>query len=115
MPEIQRLIKSSVKFDLVITEFFYVDVFFAFGYKFDAPIIALSPQDLLPYYSWISGNPFPSSYVPSIFLPFTEKMSFIERLANSAFNFLAGKLMPLGGVHIRFLSTNAESQKSNLG
>lgn len=89
--DVQDLINSNKEFDLVIAEMFHVDAIFAFGYKFDAPIITVMPQIMPSFYNWILGNPFPSSYIPSPFLPFTEQMSLFARVVNTMYSFLAGR------------------------
>lgn len=90
VPEIQGLIQSDDKYDLIIAEMFFFDAVFSFGYKFDAPVIALCTQNLISIYSWILSSPFPSSYIPNSFLPLTEKMSLVSRIMNTVFNFMTG-------------------------
>lgn len=89
--QVQDVIQSDSHYDLVIAELFLLDVFFAFGNKFNAPTIALSPMKLIPYYNWILCDPFPSSYVPTLILEMTEKMTFISRVINTIFNFYFGE------------------------
>lgn len=89
--EIQNVINSNTKYDLVFGELGFIDAVFAFGYKFNAPVIAVRPQTMSSYHNWILGNPFPSSYVPNSYLPFTEKMSLPARIVNTVFNFVAGE------------------------
>lgn len=91
LPELQRIIHSQDQYDLVIAELFYLDVFLTFGYKFKAPVVALSPMNLKPIYNWILGNPHPSSYVPNQLLPYTENMSLLSRISNTIFNVFSGK------------------------
>lgn len=72
---------------------FLIDAVFAFGNKFNAPVIAVaSAPTMNSLYNWMNGNPFPSSYVPNLFLPFTEKMSLSARFVNSVFNLITGRL-----------------------
>lgn len=89
-PEFQMVIKSNDSYDLVMTELFFIDVYFSFGYRFNAPIIGLSAQNLISYYSWVIGNPFPSSHTPNIYLPLTETMSYVQRVINTAYNLITG-------------------------
>jgi glucuronosyltransferase len=89
-PEFQMVIKSNDSYDMVITEIFFIDVYFSLGYRFNAPTIGLSAQNLISYYSWVIGNPCPSSHIPNIFLPLTETMSYVHRVINTAYNLITG-------------------------
>lgn len=89
--DVQNLINSNDKYDLVIATMCYVDAIFAFGHKFNAPVITVAPHaSMLTYNHWILGNPFPPSYFPSTFLPFTEQMSIWARIINAVHSFLLG-------------------------
>ncbi|XKL68910.1 hypothetical protein PGB90_006679 [Kerria lacca] len=37
-PQIQALMKSNDNYDLILSELFFLDIFVAFGYRFDAPL-----------------------------------------------------------------------------
>lgn len=91
-PGIKHLLasKESRKFHSIIVEFFFMDVFVALGSHFNAPVVAVSPQSLLPFYSWNVGNPMTPSYIPNLFLPFTDHMSFLERLTNGVYTAIIG-------------------------
>ncbi|XP_065217119.1 UDP-glycosyltransferase UGT4-like [Planococcus citri] len=91
-PKIRRLLASreSRKFHSIIVEFFFMDSFVALGSHFDAPVVAVSPQSLLPFYSATVGNPVTPSYIPNLFLPFTDHMSFTERLLNAIYTAIIG-------------------------
>lgn len=91
LKQVQDVIQSNSHYDLVISELCLLDVFFAFGNKFNAPTIALSPMKLTPSYYWILRDPFPSSYVPTLVLDMTEKMTLFSRVVNTIFNFYYGK------------------------
>lgn len=92
VPQVQHLIQSKDHYDLVIAELFFMDVFFALGYKFDAPTIALCPFNSIQFfYSWTLGNPYPSSYIPNQFLTYSENMSLLNRISNLLFNYCSGE------------------------
>ncbi|KAF4519856.1 UDP-glycosyltransferase-14 [Ephemera danica] len=81
MPEIRNLLKE--KFDLVMVSVFFNDCFIPFAHHNKAPLILFSSTGL---HSWVAlnlGHPEPTSYVPNLFLPFSDKMSFFERMINT--------------------------------
>lgn len=90
--QIQNLISSKdVKFSSVVVELFFMDVFVAFGNIFNAPVVGLSAQHLIPFYGWTYGNPTNPSYLPNLFLPFNHQMTFIERFLNAFYNGITGE------------------------
>ena len=89
---VQHLLHSEdTKFDLVMIELFYVDVYVAFGYHFKAPVIGLNAQAMISVYKWISGNPLSISYTPNSLLPLTRKMSLLDKLWNVGFTLSTGE------------------------
>jgi glucuronosyltransferase len=81
LPEIRDLLKK--KFDLVILSMFFNDCFLPFAYHNKAPLILFSPAGLLSWVGSNLGNPEPTSYVPSVLLPFSHDMSFVQRFINT--------------------------------
>uniref|UniRef100_A0A0C9RNU1 UDP-glucuronosyltransferase n=1 Tax=Fopius arisanus TaxID=64838 RepID=A0A0C9RNU1_9HYME len=92
--DVQRLIKSNAKFDLIITEVFNSDCFLGFVHRFKAPFIGLSSHVLMPWANGRLSNERNPSYVPILFLGYGPKMGFMERvenyLAHKIFNFAYG-------------------------
>lgn len=84
IPEVQKL--KEEKFDLVFVSIFFNDCCYPFSRHFNAPLILLSPVGLISWTSDSIGNPEQYSYVPSIFLPFGDHMSFLERIVNVSMN-----------------------------
>jgi glucuronosyltransferase len=82
-PQVQRLIRSDEKFDLVITESFGVDCFTAFAHKFQVPHISMTSSMTMPWSDDDFGNPSHPAYVPIFFLPHTDRMNFQQRLLNT--------------------------------
>lgn len=93
-PEVQRLIKSDEKFDLVITESFGVDCLTAFAHKFQAPHISMTSSVPMPWSDDAFGNPSHPAYIPIFFLPHTDRMNFQQRLLNT--------LMRIGMIFSRY-------------
>jgi glucuronosyltransferase len=83
-PNIQTLLKSEDKFDLIITEIFVSDCFLGFVHKFKAPHISVMSSVPFPWASDRTGTPDHPAYVPNYFSQYTDKMSLWERLQNTA-------------------------------
>ncbi|KAF4519855.1 UDP-glycosyltransferase-13 [Ephemera danica] len=87
MPEVKSLLNE--KFDLVILSMFFNDCFLPFAYHNKAPLIMFSPSGMMSWVGTNVGNPEPTAYVPSIFLPFSHEMTFMQRFGNTlAYYFL---------------------------
>ncbi|XP_068081662.1 UDP-glycosyltransferase UGT5-like isoform X2 [Anabrus simplex] len=83
-PQVQELIQSKdQQFDLVITEAFFNEALFGFAHVFKAPLIVLCPFGGTHWMDFMVGNPSPFSYVPDLFLSYSDHMTFIERLHNT--------------------------------
>lgn len=93
--DVQYIINSKIQYDLVIGELFFVDATLAFGYKFDAPVVAVSPLSMISFYDWILANPFSTSYIPNTFLPLTEKISLPGRIVNTIYSFITGNCLSI--------------------
>jgi glucuronosyltransferase len=82
-PNVQELIQSDEKFDLLITEMFNTDCFLAFAHKFKIPIIGFSSCVFLPWTPGRIGNPDNPAYIPTQFVFSSDKMKFNERFLNT--------------------------------
>lgn len=81
---VQEFIKrEDLHFDLIVTEQEMQESFLMFGHKFKAPIVSMatlgSYSDVMDY---ANGLITPYSYCPHMFLDYSDKMSFWERLNN---------------------------------
>ena len=73
---------KSVKFDLVLYEMMWMTPYLAFVHTIGAPpVIGVSTLENNFLFDGLMGSPTNPMYVPS-FLPFTDHMSFTERLIN---------------------------------
>lgn len=81
--EVQDLIKSDEKFDLIITEFFNTDCFSGFVHKFKTPVISLSSATMMPWLNARFANPDNPSYIPNNFMDYSDRLSFLERVENT--------------------------------
>ncbi|XP_069672747.1 UDP-glycosyltransferase UGT5-like [Periplaneta americana] len=82
---VQKLLKSEDKFDLIISETFAADCFLGFVHKFKTPFINLISSVPFPWANKLVGNPDHPAYISNYFLPYTDKMSFKQRLVNTMF------------------------------
>ncbi|XP_044745237.1 UDP-glucosyltransferase 2-like [Coccinella septempunctata] len=85
MPEVQKLIKSDVKFDAVIVEWLF-PTGAAFAAKFKCPLIGISSFGVpIPALDAI-GNPAHPILAPDHTLPIVREMSLRERLLSTMFS-----------------------------
>lgn len=69
-------------FDVIIMEQFNSDCMMGVAWKLQAPVIGLSSCALMPWHYDRVGNPHISSYVPALFMGYSDNMSYAARLAN---------------------------------
>lgn len=81
-PKIVELAQSNQEFDLIILETWVLDCFYGFVHKFKAPFIGLTTCINLSWTSWRLGNPLTPSYIPAPTMPYSDDMSFLERIDN---------------------------------
>ncbi|XP_021917399.1 UDP-glucuronosyltransferase 3A1-like isoform X2 [Zootermopsis nevadensis] len=82
-PDVQKLIKSDEKFDLLITETFNTDCFLAFAHRFQIPVIGFSSCVFMPWTPDRVGNPDNPAYIPTQFVASSDRMDFTERFSNT--------------------------------
>ncbi|KAJ9574467.1 hypothetical protein L9F63_008355, partial [Diploptera punctata] len=82
-PEVQKLIHSNEKFDLLVTEIFNTDCFYAFAHKFNIPVVAFSTCVVMPWHHDRIGEPDNPSFIPIQFVKSSDKMDLVERLINT--------------------------------
>ncbi|CAH0555379.1 unnamed protein product [Brassicogethes aeneus] len=89
-PNVQKLLKDkNEKFDSVIVEQFVNDAMKYFAYHFNAPLVSFSTVGANAWVNPLVGNPAPPSFVPEIFLSYSSRMSFVERLKNTLFSVIS--------------------------
>ncbi|KAJ6648179.1 UDP-glycosyltransferase UGT5, partial [Pseudolycoriella hygida] len=77
-----KLLKIKEKFDVIIVEQFNSDCMVGVAWKLKAPIIGLSSSAIMPYYYNRFGLAHSPSHVPVLFLGYSDKMTFSQRLSN---------------------------------
>lgn len=70
-------------FQRLCTQIFNTGCFVSVANEFGAPIVGITSTSLYPWYGGMVGDVVTPSYVPVNLLPFTSKMSFVQRLINA--------------------------------
>lgn len=91
----KQLLRSDEQFDVVIVEIFGSDALIGLGHHFNAPVIGLSGFGASKWTSDLVGTPIIPSFVPYPFNGFSDRMSFLQRLYNSASYWFEDIVMPL--------------------
>ncbi|XP_028128387.1 UDP-glycosyltransferase UGT5 isoform X2 [Diabrotica virgifera virgifera] len=106
----QNFLKENNTFDVIVAEVFNTNCFFGLMKIYDAPIVGLSSTDLLPWmYQWY-GSPENPSYIPVLFMDYSDKLSFFQRVENTLM-LLFSKLVHLYSI----APTGNEYSKKYLG
>lgn len=92
-PHIQNFIKSKPSFDVILHEHFNTECFLVLNHIFKTPSIGLAPCTVMPWNNNRYGIPTNPSYIPINLLPFSDNMTFWERLVNTVNYFLHSYLM----------------------
>ncbi|KAJ8933743.1 hypothetical protein NQ318_015592 [Aromia moschata] len=81
---LQEFLKEDNKFDVILAEFFNTNCFMGLVKKYKAPVIGLSSCVWPPWISDWFGNPENPSYIPTVFMDYSDEMTFLERVENTA-------------------------------
>lgn len=88
----ERIINSDVfeeflagkgEYDLILIEHFNSDCLLSLVHIYNVPSIGLISSSMMPWTMARAGAPDNPAYIPGMTLPFTEKMTFFERLINT--------------------------------
>ena len=80
LPQVKELMKE--KFDLIILSAVFNECAAGFVYKFNTSIILVSPLSAPTWVTSILGGPSPPSFVPNVFMSYTDTMNFYQRTTN---------------------------------
>lgn len=80
---VQKLMKSNEKFDIMLYEIFINDALLGFSQHFNIPVIGVSTVGLTPFVSEYTGTPMPNSFIANLLLGLPDEMNFKERLINT--------------------------------
>ncbi|XP_013109266.2 UDP-glycosyltransferase UGT5 [Stomoxys calcitrans] len=75
------------KYDLLLCEQFYQEPFLALSRIYDVPVVTSGTLGFETRMSQMMGLIMPWSFVPHTFSPYSDRMSFTERLLNSFYSF----------------------------
>lgn len=81
--QMHELLESEEKYDVILTEMFNTHCFSALIEKFKAPFIGMASHVLMPWSNDWFANPDNPSYIPVIFLDYSDNMSFLQRVENT--------------------------------
>ncbi|KAH8269649.1 hypothetical protein KR018_012619 [Drosophila ironensis] len=86
-PEVQAIINAKDKvgkYDLLLVEQFYNEGALILGHLYQIPTITVSTFGFANYLSQLFGIVSPWSYVPHLYMPYTDRMSLWDRVGNVA-------------------------------
>jgi glucuronosyltransferase len=81
-PNVQQLLKSNEKFDLIILELYLNDALLGLGQYYKCPLVGISTLGLTPWVNELIGSPTSISHNPHVFLPNSANMGFFKRMSN---------------------------------
>ncbi|XP_055635124.1 UDP-glucosyltransferase 2-like [Toxorhynchites rutilus septentrionalis] len=84
-PSVQELIQENAKFDVVMVEWSGVSLMNAFAYHFSTPLVGIANGGAYINAHEALGNPNHPIGYPSIFMPFSEDLSLLQRISSVFF------------------------------
>lgn len=79
----QEFLKVKQDFDVVIQEVLLSEFLLGFGKYFNAPVIVTTVMGSSKWNSDLVGSPIFPSYIPHFLNPYTDRMTFWQRMYNS--------------------------------
>lgn len=90
----QEFLKVKQHFDVVIVEILLTDALLGFGNFYNAPVIGLSAYGASKHTTDLVGTPNFASYIPFTNNPYTDRMTFSQRMYNSLSYWFEDVTMP---------------------
>lgn len=81
-PGLQEILRKKEKYDVILMEHFNTECMMGVAWYLKAPVIAMSSCALMPWHYDHTGQPIIPSYIPALFSPHSEKMTFAQRFQN---------------------------------
>lgn len=86
-PVVKNFIENDrTPFDLVISEQFQQEAFNMFSHKYNCPLMVLGTLDCTDFMDRAKGAMTPWSHVPHFFSHSTDRMTFLQRIENTAYS-----------------------------
>ncbi|XP_046745418.1 UDP-glucosyltransferase 2-like isoform X2 [Diprion similis] len=83
LPQLQNIINTDKKYDVMVTEVFGTNCYLAVAHKLKIPVVGVVTSVMYPWsYGPFFGDANPS-FIPSQLATFTNEMSFLERVENT--------------------------------
>lgn len=79
---IQNILSTKQKYDVILMEQFNSDCMMGVAWKLNAPVIGLSSCVMMPWHYDRVASPLIPSYMPGLFLGYSDQMSYLERVSN---------------------------------
>lgn len=80
---LQALLEEDNKYDLVLLGDFNFECFVTVAKKLDAPIVRLQANKQFPWANYKYGNPNNPAYLANTLMPFSNHMTFLNRVENT--------------------------------
>lgn len=80
---VKKFLKEDNNFDIAVIEYFNTDCFLPMAKMYNVPVIRFHSGYLMPWTSYRYGNPNNPAYIPNHFMPFSHKMSFLQRVESA--------------------------------
>lgn len=80
---VKRLMSSNETYDLIIHEPFTSDCLLALNQKFKAPVVGVTTSVMLPWNNQRFANPDNPSFIPTLFMDNSDRMTFLQRFENT--------------------------------
>lgn len=81
-PAFQTLLHTESEFDIVLVETFMTEALLGLGHHFKAPVIAVTTFGINKFSSDLVAAPESPSYIPNLYIGYTDRMNFAQRLSN---------------------------------
>lgn len=92
-PAVVNLMKSDIKFDLMLMEVAGADALVGFAHYFNVPVVGVSTVRSNIFVQRWTGTPTPASYLPFVLSRFQGEMTFFERVQNTLIQAIVSVLM----------------------
>lgn len=79
---IQNILNTKQKYDVIVMEQFNSECMLGVAWKLQAPTVAMSSCTMMPWHYDRFQVPVNPSFMPALFMGYSDEMTYAERLAN---------------------------------